>query len=251
LPDDAWGISDLHLFEEVNQILRAQDRPFFALVHTAGNHRPYTIPKDKKDFVELEVDEGKLRENGFDSLKAYNGMRFLDYSLGHFFKLASKENYFKNTIFCMVADHGTTTTREIPWEKLTLTSHHVPFAIYAPDYFSEGRMIDTTASLVDLLPTILGLVGVPYVNKTLGRDLLVSRPKEEHVAYIDSIYRGLLDDEFFLHIDPQGIQRLYRYRSNSPLADVKDLNPKRAAEMAQLYQAIHETSKYLLYHNRP
>ena len=251
LPDDAWGISDLHLFEEVNQIFRVQDKPFFALVHTAGNHRPYTIPKDKKDFVELEVDERKLRENGFDSLKAYNGMRFLDYSLGNFFKLASKEDYFKNTIFCMVADHGATTTREIPWEKLTLTSHHVPFAIYAPGYFSEGRIIDTTGSLVDFLPTILGLTGVPYVNKTLGRDLLVGRPKEEHVAYIDSIYRGLLDDEFFLHIDPRGMQRVYRYRSNSPLVDVKGLNPKRAAEMAQLYQAIHETSKYLLYHNRP
>jgi arylsulfatase A-like enzyme len=151
----------------------------------------------------------------------------------------------------MVADHGATTTREIPWEKLTLTSHHVPFMIYAPGYFSEGRIIDTTASLVDLLPTVLGLVGIPYVNKTLGRDLLVNRSKEEHVAYIDSIYRGLLDDEFFLHIDPRGVQRLYRYRSNSPLADVKDLNPKRAAEMAQLYKAIHETSKYLLYHNRP
>jgi hypothetical protein len=132
-----------------------------------------------------------------------------------------------------------------------LTSHHVPFAIYAPGYFSEGRVIDATASLVDLLPTVLGLVGVPYLNKTLGRDLLVGRPKEEHFAYINSIYRGLLDDEFFLHIDPRGVQRLYRYRSTSPLTDVKDQNPKRTAEMAQLYQAIHETSKYLLYHNRP
>jgi phosphoglycerol transferase MdoB-like AlkP superfamily enzyme len=251
LPDDAWGISDLHLFEEANRIFRSQDKPFFALLHTAGNHRPYTIPRDKKDFVELEVDERRLKENGFDSVKAYNGMRFLDYSLGHFFKLVSKEDYFNKTIFCLFADHGTTTTREIPWEKLTLTSHHVPFAIYAPGYFSEGRVIDATASLVDLLPTVLGLVGVPYLNKTLGRDLLAARPKEEHFAYINSIYRGLLDDEFFLHIDPRGVQRLYRYRSTSPLTDVKDQNPKRTAEMAQLYQAIHETSKYLLYHNRP
>jgi len=251
LPDDAWGISDLHLFEEANRVLRLQDKPFFALIHTAGNHRPYTIPRDKRDFVELEVDEEKLKENGFDSLKAYNGMRLLDYSLGHFFKLASKEDYFNKTIFCMFADHGTSATREIPWEKLTLTHHHVPLAIYAPGYFSEGRTINTTASLVDLLPTVLSLVGVPYLNKTLGRDLLEERPKEEHFAYISSIYRGLLDDEFFLHIDPRGVQRLYRYRSNAPLVDVKDQNPKRAEEMAQLFQAIHETSKYLLFHNRP
>jgi phosphoglycerol transferase MdoB-like AlkP superfamily enzyme len=251
LPDDAWGISDLHLFEEANRILRSQDKPFFALIHTAGNHRPYTIPKDRRDFVELAEDEQHLKENGFDSLKDYNGMRFLDYSLGLFFKLASKEDYFKKTIFCMFADHGTVANEQIPWDKLSLTSHHVPFVIYAPGYFSEGRAIDTTGSLVDTLPTLLGLAGVPYVNKTLGRDLLVERPKEEHFAYIDSLYRGVLDDEFLLLIDPQGIQRLYRYRSNSPLVDVKGQNPKRAAEMAQLYYAIRETSKYLLFHNRP
>lgn len=251
LPDDAWGISDLHLFEEANRILRVQDKPFFALIHTAGNHRPYTIPRDKRDFIELTEDEQKLKENGFDSSKDYNGMRFLDYSLGLFFKLASKEDYFKKTIFCMFADHGTVANEQIAWDKLSLTSHHVPFVIYAPGFFSEGRAIDTTGSLVDTLPTLFGLAGIPYQNKTLGRDLLVERPKEKHVAYIDSIYRGVLDDDFLLLIDPRGEERLYRYRSNSPLVDVKDQNGKRAEEMAQLFQAIRETSKYLLFHNRP
>jgi len=250
-PDDVWGISDLHLFEETNQVLRLQDKPFFALIHTAGNHRPYTIPKDKRGFEEVEVDEVKLKENGFESLKSYNGIRFLDYCLGHFFRLASKEDYFKRTIFCMYADHGTVATQEIPWDKLTLTCHHVPFAIYAPGYFSEGRTIDTTASLVDVLPTVLGLIGIPHLNKTLGRDLLVARPKDKHIALIDSIYTGLLNDEFFLLIDPGEVERLYRYRSDSPLEDVRDQYPERTAEMAQLCQAIRETSKYLLYHNPP
>jgi phosphoglycerol transferase MdoB-like AlkP superfamily enzyme len=251
LPDDAWGISDLHLFEEANQILRTQDKPFFALIHTAGNHRPFTIPKDKRDFEEVEVDEATLKGNGFDSLKAYNGMRFLDYSLGHFFRIASKEDYFKRTVFCMFADHGTIATRQIPWDKLTLTSHHVPFAIYAPGYFPEGREINTTASLVDILPTVFSLIGVPHVNKTLGRNLLVVRPKDQHFAFIECIYSGLLNDDFFLLIDPRGGQRLYRYRSHSPLEDVRDQYPERAAEMMRLHQAVRETSKYLMHHNPP
>jgi len=250
-PDDVWGVSDLHLLEEANRVLRVQDRPFFALIQTAGNHRPYTIPKDKRDFEEVEVDEAKLQENGFDSLEAYNGMRFLDYSLGHFFRLASKEDYFKRTIFCLYGDHGTVATRQIPWDKLSLTMHHVPFAVYAPGYFSEGRTIDTTASLVDVLPTVFGLIGVPYLNKTLGRDLLIARPKDKHFAFIDSLYRGLLNDEFFLLVDPGGVQRLYRYRSDTPLEDVRGKYPGRAAEMAGLCQAIRETSRYLLYHNPP
>jgi phosphoglycerol transferase MdoB-like AlkP superfamily enzyme len=251
LPDDAWGISDYHLVEEANQVFRVQDKPFFALIHTAGNHRPYTIPKDRGDFEVLQVDEQKLKENGFVSSKDYNAMRFQDYSLGHFFKLAGKEDYYRKTIFCIFGDHGEVGNGQIPWDKLRLTDHHVPFVIYAPGYFSKGRVIDTTGSLVDTLPTVLGLAGVPYLNKTLGRDLLAERPKEKHIAYVDSHSRGILNDEFFLLIDHQGVQRLYRYRSDAPLVDVKDQHPNVAGEMAQLFEAIRETSKYLLFHNRP
>jgi hypothetical protein len=250
-PDDVWGISDLHLLEEANRVLRDQDEPFFALIQTAGNHRPYTIPEDKRGFELVEVDDQELKENGFETLASYNGMRFLDYSIGHFFRLASKKDYFNRTIFCLYADHGTIATRQIPWDRLYLTSHHVPFAIYAPGYISEGQRIDITASLVDVLPTVLGLMGVPHLNKTLGRDLLVQRPKDKHFAFINSFYSGLLDDEFYLFIDPKGTERLYRYRTPSPTEDVKGQFPGRARKMARLCRAIHETSKYLLYHNQP
>jgi hypothetical protein len=85
----------------------------------------------------------------------------------------------------------------------------------------------------------------------LGRDLLVQGPKDKHFAFINSFYSGLLDDEFTLFIDPEGTERLYRYRSPSPTEDVKGQFPERARKMARLCRAIHETSKYLLYHNQP
>ncbi len=251
IPDDAWGISDLHLFEEANRILRVQNKPFFAFIHTAGNHKPFRIPKDTRDFKLVDVDKAKLKENGFDSLSALNGIRFMDYCIGNFFSIASKEDYFKKTIFCMFGDHGTVATRQIPWDKLTLTSHHVPFIIYAPGYLSEGRRIDTTAGLVDVLPTILSFAGIPYLNTTLGRDLLKERPPDQHVAYIDSVYRGLLNDEFLLLIDPEGVQRLYHYRSAAPLEDVREKYPEQAAEMARIHEAIRETSKYLMFNKAP
>lgn len=42
----------LDLFKESDRILRAlpADKPFFAYVQTAGNHRPFTIPKDNDGF---------------------------------------------------------------------------------------------------------------------------------------------------------------------------------------------------------
>jgi phosphoglycerol transferase MdoB-like AlkP superfamily enzyme len=251
LPDDAWGISDLHLFEEANKVLRIQDKPFFALIHTSGNHKPYRIPKDKKDFKLVEADEKNLKKSGFDSLEALNGIRFMDYCIEYFFLLAGKEDYFKKTIFCFFGDHGTVANPEFPWDKLTLTHHHVPFVIYAPGYLSEGRRIETTASLVDVFPTILSFAGVSYLNKTLGRDLLDERPSDQHVAFIENIYRGLLNDEFLLLLDPKGAKRLYRYRSATPLEDVREKYPEQAAQMAKLHDAIRQTSMYLMYHNAP
>ncbi|NIP94181.1 MAG: hypothetical protein GWO24_12290, partial [Akkermansiaceae bacterium] len=47
---DVWGISDLHLFEESNRVLRRTEQPFVAFIHTAGNHEPFTIPEDSRGF---------------------------------------------------------------------------------------------------------------------------------------------------------------------------------------------------------
>ncbi|RYG53345.1 MAG: hypothetical protein EOO01_04570 [Chitinophagaceae bacterium] len=44
--EDVWGISDKNLFLESNQILSEKNEPFFAIIQTANNHRPYTIPAE-------------------------------------------------------------------------------------------------------------------------------------------------------------------------------------------------------------
>jgi len=46
---DVWGVSDKNLFIEAHQILSEQQGPFFAVIQTSGNHRPYTIPKEDRD----------------------------------------------------------------------------------------------------------------------------------------------------------------------------------------------------------
>ena len=245
---DAWGVSDLALFEKANTILAAQQKPFFAFIQTAGNHRPYTIPDDRKGFELVELDEETLPKNGFESLAAYNGIRLLDYSLDYFFRLARKQPYFDNTIFVMYGDHGVHAPTQIPWEQLLLTQRHIPLAIYAPRFIRQGRKIDTVASVIDILPTCLSLMGIPYLNTGLGRDLLKPRAADHHFAYVP---HGVLTDEFFLRTDPAGKAYLHRYRSKTPTVDVKDQFPEETARLRRLFAALTETSKYLMYNNPP
>jgi phosphoglycerol transferase MdoB-like AlkP superfamily enzyme len=248
---DTWGVSDLALFEKALEVLKKESKPFFAFIQTSGNHRPYTIPTDaagRRGFELAQLDEATLQVNGFDSLAAYNGMRFFDHALGYFFRHARNEPYFRNTVFVMYGDHGNPSAAPTPWQQLELTSFHVPMLIYAPGVVREGRRIDSAASLVDLLPTTLSLMKVPYRNTTLGRDLLAPRPASEHLAFLPI---GILDDEYLLRIIPGGSHRLYRYRSNQPTVDVAASHPETAAELAGMREALDQTSLYLLHHNPP
>mgnify|MGYP001608546925 CR=1 FL=1 len=250
-PDDVWGISDLRLFEEANRVLREEKGPFVAFVQTAGNHKPYTIPADHGDFALREADDAALRENGFEELSEFNAMRLVDYSLGRFFDLAGREAYFRNTVFLLYGDHGTAATSAVPWEEIRLTYHHVPLVLYAPGITTEAARNDTLGSLADVLPTAMGFTRTPYVNTTLGRDLLDGSPAPRHV-YIDvGSYRGLLDPEFYLYFPPGGGTQLHRHRSDTPTADIRGQHPDRVREMSELFEAYHETTKYLLYNNKP
>jgi len=123
--------------------------------------------------------------------------------------------------------------------------------IYAPGYFSKGRTIDTTASLVDILPTLLGVAGVPYVNKTLGRDLLVERPKEKHAAYIDSIYQGLLNHDFFSPARPAWRAEALPVSIRFTPGGCKGPESRESCRDGTTLRSYRETSKYLLFHNRP
>ena len=132
---DVWGISDLHLFEESNNVLKTQDQPFFAVVQTSGNHRPYNIPEDNRDFVKKEISKKDATDYGFRSSDEYNAFRFLDHSIGFFMQQAKKEKYFDNTIFVFFGDHGVNGTGKHMTEaqrQLHINPLNVPLIIYSP-----------------------------------------------------------------------------------------------------------------------
>ena len=257
---DVWGISDLALFREANESFRAAgNEPFVAMIQTAGNHRPYTIPAQRGDFQLEQRDAETLERYGFTSLAELNGVRFLDYSLGRFLELARQEPYFQRTIFLLYGDHG------IPGDgqhltpaqiKLYLTVFHVPFVIYAPSLFPQGRVIDEMASEVDMLPTAAGIMGLSYRYTGLGRDLLdatVVGPRYAFTMLMDSPPAiGLLDHRFYFRMDASRGAKLYEYLSPDPeVPDVSAEHPEQAARMQRLASGLWETARYLLHHNRP
>ena len=259
---DVWGISDHDLFQAAHDQFEALDKskPFFAVVQTATNHRPYSIPDDVAGFEILDKDETALANAGFDSKEQYNAMRLLDHAVGEFMKNVVSSTYGNNTIFLFFGDHGTSDPRanHMPPSdfELKLRSYQVPLIVYAPWKFKGGRIRNDVSQLVDLMPTVCGLAGVSYKNRTLGRDLFHDAIPSEPLAMIVNKkvaeqHIAVVGQDHYLSMQKDGSDvKLHELWSNEPWVDVKAKYPKITRSYSKRLKGIYETAKYMLYHNK-
>ncbi len=260
---DVWGISDLDLFKEAYHRLsqRAADgKPFFAFIQTAGFHRPYTIPKDHGDFViKPELTSEELKKYGFTSTDEYNSLRFADYSLGEFMRLSKESPYFDNTIFIVVGDHGLPDyeASHLPkgYKTHLLSRFHTPLLFYSPKYFPELKTVDHIAQSPDVFPTLVSMMGLEATNKAFGRNLLDLKPNANHLAFTYVYYHsppqiGVLDGSYYVLGTSGRINELYDYLSPNPAEDLKQKFPERFEQMKKWTEGLHQTAKYMLYHNQ-
>ena len=256
---DVWGISDLDLFKETDVILRGlpKDKPFFAYIQTAGNHKPYTIPANSDDFVKANDDEAELAKLGFREQAQYNAVRLLDYSVGRFIEMAKQGGYHDNTIFVLFGDHNNRITT-LPHmakfqEALLLESHHVPGIIYSPKYL-QPRVIKEAVSLVDMVPTVAGMLGLSYRNTTLGRDIQSLTPAQEGawVMPVEGAYPqiGFVTQDYMVRMNHDGSKAsLHQLYTDDPLKDLSQEQPELFTDLAGKARGYYESSRYLFFQN--
>lgn len=255
---DVWGISDKNLFLEANKKLAQQNNPFFAIIQTADNHRPYSIPaEDTGAFKKNEnVSDDSLKKHGFESLAEFNAFRYTDFSYQQFIEAAKKEKYFDNTIFVFVGDHGIrgSAAAMFPkcWTEEGLTCEHVPLLFYAPKFLQPQR-ISRVCSQVDILPSIAGLLNQSYYSNTLGRNLFDSTFTNKDFAFIidhDERQIGVVSgDYYFVHQLNSSKEKLVSIKNNLPVP-VNGSTDSIRGHLSALTQAAYETSRYLLYNNK-
>lgn len=255
---DVWGISDLHLFEEANSVLKTQDKPFFAIVQTSGNHRPYNIPEDNHGFIKKKISRKDAKTYGFRSSDEFNAFRFMDHSIGFFIEQAKKEKYFDNTIFAFFGDHGVSATaKHLSPSKQQLHIHqlNVPLIIYSPKLL-ESKKYSMAANEVDVLPTLTSLAGLPHTNSSLGSDLLDPNINQDRYVFTMShsnpwVISLVAKDKMFSDNVLGKKPTLHDLNSQTPRKDISKQNPKEAERLKRLTFGVYETIKYIRYHNKP
>jgi phosphoglycerol transferase MdoB-like AlkP superfamily enzyme len=155
----SWGVSDEDLFTRAHDEFSAiADQPFFSLVFTSSNHDPFDIPPGRVE--ELPGPEGPRQ----------TAIRYADHALGQFIETARQSEYWDNTVFLVLADHN---SRVYGSQLVPVERFHIPGVILGGSI--EPRRVPGVSSQIDLLPTLLSLIGISSEHPAIGRDLTLPR----------------------------------------------------------------------------
>ena len=172
--DGTWAIWDEPFMQYYAEEMSKMKQPFMTALFTASSHHPFAIPeKYAKDFPE-------------GTLPIHKCIRYTDMAIRKFFETVQKQPWFANTIFVMTSDH--TNQSDHAEYQTDLGGFCSPIIIYAPS--ASGGMQDKIAQQIDILPTVLGLLGYHKNYLGFGIDVL-NTPAEDTwaVNYLNGIYQ--------------------------------------------------------------
>ncbi|TDW51499.1 phosphoglycerol transferase MdoB-like AlkP superfamily enzyme [Flavobacterium sp. 270] len=195
---NVWGVCDEDMYNKAIKVMNAEakeNKPFFNHIMTVSNHRPFTYPNNKIDIP------GDIKSRD-------GGVKYTDYSLKKFFAMASKQPWFNNTVFVIVADHCASSAGKT---QLPLDKYRIPAFIYRPGVNPEK--CTKLMSQIDLMPTVFGLLHFDYHSKFFGQDVL--KPHYKPRAFIATYQDlGLIKDNVLTILSPKQQVRQFHLTMN-------------------------------------
>ena len=200
--DGMWAVWDEPYLQHVVRMVNGFKQPFVASVFTASSHHPFKVPEQ---YAATFKDEG--------GQPIHKCVRYTDMALRKFFEAASKQPWYKNTVFVLVADHTNQNTHL--YYKTDQGLYSIPIIFYTPDGSLEtGVKQGVIAQQIDVLPTLMGMLGYdkPYI--AFGCDLLHTPAAQTWAFnYNNGVYQ-YFKGNFLLQFDGQKTKALYRFKTD-------------------------------------
>jgi len=221
--DGHWGIYDGPFLDFALDQLNGHREPFFTTVFTISTHPPYTLPAE----WEAVLPEGEL--------EMHQNVLYVDRMLEEFFQSAREEPWFENTLFVITGDH-TQSSRSLDYDTL-LGRYMVPLLLYHPGLKLPPVDPGRVTQQVDLLPTILDVVGVdsPGQLPLFGRSVFSPYPGEAVLRSNGSHW--LVRKEGVLQRDPDGTERLFDFQRHETVPVEVPEEPHLKEEMSRRLRA--------------
>lgn len=202
--DGHWSIWDEEFLQYMAQKINTFQEPFASTVFTATSHHPYIIPERYK---------GIFKEG---TLPIHKCIAYTDMAVRRFFETASSMPWYKNTLFVICADH--TNQVEIPEYGNEAGRYKVPIMFYMPDGSLKGRK-EGTIQQIDIMPTILGMLGydLPYI--AFGNDLTKTSSEKTFAVNSNNGIFQLFKNGCLLQFNGEVPVAVYSYESDPLLKE--------------------------------
>lgn len=201
--DGTWGIWDEPFLQFVAQKLTTQKQPFFSTVFTLSSHEPFAIPN-------------KYTHEPFAQLKGIQrGISYSDMALRKFFETASKQAWFKNTLFVITADHNFLACQDsLNYYNQGIGLYAIPVIFYHPSDKSLQGTNSKVFQQIDLMPTILDYLKYPHTFFSLGKSANDSLQKPFAATRMTG-YQQFIQDQLILTSNDTSIQGVFQSQQDS------------------------------------
>ena len=226
--DGTWAIWDEPFMQFYALKMSEMKEPFMTAVFTASSHHPFNVPEK---YAETYKDDGRN--------SIHRCIRYTDMAIRKFFETASKQPWYKNTIFVLTCDH--TNGFDSAVYNTDLGAYAAPLMIFDPTGATvKAERRHGIAQQIDIMPTVLSLTGYnkPYI--AFGQDLTKTKDDETWaVSYNNGIYQ-LVKGDFFLQFDGKNVTAVYNFKKDPMLkinvAGKEDREKQN--EMTRLLKAV-------------
>lgn len=168
-----WGLKDIDFVEQSMNYITKFHEPFYSTIITLTNHFPFHL--DEEDHLIEPFDSESIILNQY-----FPTVRYTDEAIRVLVEKLKEAGLYENTMLVMYGDHyGIANThyeqlarfldKEIDlYEEVKL--NRVPLIIHIPGI--KGEVLDTISGQIDVMPTLLNLLGIPERDHTMfGNDL--------------------------------------------------------------------------------
>jgi hypothetical protein len=169
--DSSFGVDDASTVEHVLSWIDSlgQHAPFFVTYLPTSGHNPYVTTKP-----------GPFRAES-DFWRYMNALHEGDVALGALIDGLRQRNLLEHTLIVLYGDHGEAFGEHPGNFAHTLYINeenvHIPLIIAAPGAIRAPIRLSRLASVVDITPTILDLLGLPAQPQHQGASLLTADPR--------------------------------------------------------------------------
>lgn len=233
--DGRWGIFDEEFMQFFSTKINEFKQPFFSTIFTISSHNPYIIPKKYT---------GKFPKG---TTKIQESIAYTDYALKHFFETASKQSWYKNTLFVITADHTSSEPTENKF-KTNVGKFRIPILFFDPSNPSIVGKNKKNIQQIDIMPSIIDYLNIKSKMITYGKSY--KSKKDFVVYYLDNTYHYISGD-YYLAFDGKETLALYNFKKDELLkTNLMNSEKEKRQKMEAFIKAYIQSFKERMIKNK-